>query len=102
MKLLTVEEHRELLEEAGCSDGWVIEERRKGWICALVENPLMPKGGVRDAGSMRIASKHQANRAEGKTTAKATAMIGSLRPLGYVPSLRQSGVRLAVQRFRHA
>jgi SAM-dependent methyltransferase len=35
MKLLSVEEHRELLEEAGCSDVRVIEERGKGWICAV-------------------------------------------------------------------
>jgi SAM-dependent methyltransferase len=35
MKLLSVEEHRELLEEAGYSDVRVIEERGKGWICAV-------------------------------------------------------------------
>jgi ubiquinone/menaquinone biosynthesis C-methylase UbiE len=35
MKLLSVEEHRELLEEAGYSDVRVIEERGKGWICAI-------------------------------------------------------------------
>ena len=35
MKLLSVEEHRELLEGAGCSEVRVIEERGKGWICAV-------------------------------------------------------------------
>jgi ubiquinone/menaquinone biosynthesis C-methylase UbiE len=35
MKLLSVEEHRELLEEAGCSDVRIVEERGKGWICAV-------------------------------------------------------------------
>lgn len=35
MKLLTVEQHRELLEEDGYSDVRVIEERDKGWICAI-------------------------------------------------------------------
>lgn len=35
MKLLTVEQHRELLEEVGYSDVRVIEERDKGWICAI-------------------------------------------------------------------
>jgi len=35
MTLLTVDEHRELLEEGGYSDVRVIEERGKGWICAL-------------------------------------------------------------------
>jgi ubiquinone/menaquinone biosynthesis C-methylase UbiE len=35
MKLLSAEEHRELLEEAGCSDVRIIEERGKGWICAV-------------------------------------------------------------------
>ena len=35
MKLLTVEEHRELFDEAGYSDVRVIEERGKGWICAF-------------------------------------------------------------------
>jgi ubiquinone/menaquinone biosynthesis C-methylase UbiE len=35
MKLLSVEEHRELLEEAGCSDVRIVEESGKGWICAV-------------------------------------------------------------------
>lgn len=35
MKLLSVDEHRALLEEAGFSDVRVIEERGKGWICAV-------------------------------------------------------------------
>jgi len=35
MKLLSVEEHRELLEEAAFSDVRIIEERGKGWICAI-------------------------------------------------------------------
>jgi ubiquinone/menaquinone biosynthesis C-methylase UbiE len=35
MKLLSVEEHRELFEEAGYSDIRIIEERGKGWICAV-------------------------------------------------------------------
>jgi len=35
MKLLSVEEHRELFEEAGYSDVRVVEERGKGWICAV-------------------------------------------------------------------
>jgi SAM-dependent methyltransferase len=35
MKLLTVEEHRELLEGAGFSDVRVVEEVGKGWICAI-------------------------------------------------------------------
>jgi ubiquinone/menaquinone biosynthesis C-methylase UbiE len=35
MKLLSVDEHRELLEGAGYSDVRVVEERRKGWICAV-------------------------------------------------------------------
>jgi ubiquinone/menaquinone biosynthesis C-methylase UbiE len=35
MKLLSVEEHRELLEEAGFADVRIVEERGKGWICAV-------------------------------------------------------------------
>jgi ubiquinone/menaquinone biosynthesis C-methylase UbiE len=35
MKLLTVEEHRKLFEGAGYSDVRIIEERDKGWICAI-------------------------------------------------------------------
>jgi ubiquinone/menaquinone biosynthesis C-methylase UbiE len=35
MKLLKVDEHRELFANAGFSDIQVIEERAKGWICAL-------------------------------------------------------------------
>lgn len=35
MKLLNVEEHRALLAGAGFSDVRIIEERGKGWICAI-------------------------------------------------------------------
>jgi ubiquinone/menaquinone biosynthesis C-methylase UbiE len=35
MKLLSVEEHRELFEEAGYSNVRIIEELGKGWICAI-------------------------------------------------------------------
>jgi ubiquinone/menaquinone biosynthesis C-methylase UbiE len=35
MKLLSADEHRELFEEAGCLDVRIIEERGKGWICAV-------------------------------------------------------------------
>jgi SAM-dependent methyltransferase len=35
MKLLTVEQHRELLEGAGFSDVRVVEDVGKGWICAF-------------------------------------------------------------------
>ncbi len=39
MLLLSVNEHRELLTSAGYSDVQVIEERGKGWICAIGEKP---------------------------------------------------------------
>jgi ubiquinone/menaquinone biosynthesis C-methylase UbiE len=39
MKLLTVDEHRELLTNAGYSNVQVIEERDKGWICGLGKKP---------------------------------------------------------------
>jgi ubiquinone/menaquinone biosynthesis C-methylase UbiE len=35
MKLLSVDEHRELLEGAGFVDVQVVENVRKGWICAF-------------------------------------------------------------------
>ena len=35
MKLLSVEEHRELIMDAGYSEIQVIEERKKGWICGI-------------------------------------------------------------------
>jgi ubiquinone/menaquinone biosynthesis C-methylase UbiE len=35
MKLLTVDEHRKLFEGAGYTDVRIIEERGKGWICAI-------------------------------------------------------------------
>ena len=37
MKLLSVEEHRELFVNAGFSNVQVVEERDKGWICASGE-----------------------------------------------------------------
>jgi ubiquinone/menaquinone biosynthesis C-methylase UbiE len=39
MTLLSVEEHRELFTNAGCSNVEVIEERSKGWICGLGRKP---------------------------------------------------------------
>jgi ubiquinone/menaquinone biosynthesis C-methylase UbiE len=40
MALLSVDEHRELFTNAGYADVQVIEERGKGWICALGRKPL--------------------------------------------------------------
>lgn len=39
MKLLSVEEHRELCVNAGYGDVQVMEERRRGWICATGKKP---------------------------------------------------------------
>jgi len=35
MKLLSVEEHRDLFLNAGCTDAQIIEERKNGWICGI-------------------------------------------------------------------
>jgi ubiquinone/menaquinone biosynthesis C-methylase UbiE len=43
LKLLTVEEHRELLTHAGCTDIQVIEQHKKGWICAVGRKPPTPE-----------------------------------------------------------
>ncbi len=40
MKLLSVEEHRELCANAGYSNIQIIEERGKGWICGIGRKPL--------------------------------------------------------------
>jgi len=39
MKLLSVEEHRELFANASYADVQVIEERNKGWICGIGRKP---------------------------------------------------------------
>jgi ubiquinone/menaquinone biosynthesis C-methylase UbiE len=39
MALLSVEEHRELLTDAGYSDVQVITEPSKGWICCIGSKP---------------------------------------------------------------
>lgn len=39
MKLLTVDEHRELLANAGYSDVRVITDAGKGWICCVARKP---------------------------------------------------------------
>jgi ubiquinone/menaquinone biosynthesis C-methylase UbiE len=39
MKLLSVDEHRELLANAGYSDVQIIEESGKGWICGIGRKP---------------------------------------------------------------
>jgi len=40
MKLLSVDQHRELFTHAGFSDVQVIEERHKGWICGIGKKPI--------------------------------------------------------------
>jgi mannose-6-phosphate isomerase-like protein (cupin superfamily) len=47
MALLSVEEHRGLLTDAGCSDVQVITKPRKGWICCMGSKPAvsLPHGG---------------------------------------------------------
>jgi len=40
MKLLSLGEHRELLTTAGYSDVQVIDEPKKGWICATGKKPV--------------------------------------------------------------
>ena len=40
MKLLTIDEHRELLAKAGYSDVQVMAEAGKGWICAIGRKPF--------------------------------------------------------------
>jgi ubiquinone/menaquinone biosynthesis C-methylase UbiE len=40
MKLLSVEEHRELFINAGYEEVQVIEERNKGWICGIGRKPI--------------------------------------------------------------
>jgi ubiquinone/menaquinone biosynthesis C-methylase UbiE len=39
MRLLSVDEHRDLFAKAGYSDVQVMEERGKGWICAAGKKP---------------------------------------------------------------
>lgn len=39
IKLLSVDEHRELLRNAGFTEVQVVEERAKGWICATGRKP---------------------------------------------------------------
>lgn len=39
MKLLSVDEHRELFTQAGYADVQIIEEPAKGWICGLGIKP---------------------------------------------------------------
>ena len=42
MKLLSVDEHRELFADAAYSDIKIIEESDKGWICGVGTKPLPP------------------------------------------------------------
>ena len=46
MKFLSVDEHRELLVNAGYSDIQVIEEPGNGWICGLGRKPSVQTGSV--------------------------------------------------------
>jgi len=40
MKLLTLQQHRELLENAGYTDIQVIDEPANGWVCAMGRKPI--------------------------------------------------------------
>ena len=40
LKLLSVQEHRELCKNTGYGDVRVMEKRDKGWICAIARKPL--------------------------------------------------------------
>jgi ubiquinone/menaquinone biosynthesis C-methylase UbiE len=44
MKLLSADEHRDLLERAGYSEIQVITEPDNGWICCLGRKPAIPAG----------------------------------------------------------
>lgn len=46
MKLLSVDEHRELFANAGYSDVQVIEESHKGWICGIGRKPSKLENSV--------------------------------------------------------
>jgi ubiquinone/menaquinone biosynthesis C-methylase UbiE len=48
MKLLSVDEHRELFTNAGYSEVQTIVESGKGWICGIGRKPSMPKGSISD------------------------------------------------------
>ena len=39
MTLLSIDEHRELLTDAGYADVQVVEERDKGWVCGVGRRP---------------------------------------------------------------
>jgi hypothetical protein len=42
MKLLSVDEHRQLFADADYSEIQIIEESDKGWICGIGRKPLTP------------------------------------------------------------
>ena len=46
MALLSIEEHRELLTDAGYSDVQVLTEPRKGWICCIGSKAPVSQGSV--------------------------------------------------------
>ena len=50
MKLLSVNEHRDLFANAGYSDVQIIEESGNGWICGIGRKPSTQKGLVYDDG----------------------------------------------------
>jgi hypothetical protein len=40
-RYLTVHEHRQLLDDAGCSDIAIDVQRRNGWICCTGRKPVI-------------------------------------------------------------
>jgi len=48
MKLLSIDEHRELFDNADFSDVNIVAESGKGWICGTGRKPLEPKNSASD------------------------------------------------------
>jgi ubiquinone/menaquinone biosynthesis C-methylase UbiE len=46
MKVLSPDEHRNLLADAGYSDVKIVEEASKGWICGIGKKPAAYAGGL--------------------------------------------------------
>ena len=51
IKLLSVEEHRNLLANAGYGEVRIIEDRNKGWLCGLGKKPPVEEPGPRGLGT---------------------------------------------------
>jgi ubiquinone/menaquinone biosynthesis C-methylase UbiE len=86
MKLLSVNEHRDLFANGGYSDVQIIEESSKGWICGIGSKPPTRDGFVHDDGR---SDPDQGRRSNPEAPLGAKSPSGTPRCFGRMTTKKQ-------------